>query len=114
MHAIHRVVSVQHLGAYTLRVEFDDGTERIADLEPILEGELFGPLRDPALFAAVAVDPEVQTIVWPNGADLDPAVLHDWPGFADEMAARASTWRMAPAECRYGATHTMKLSSWPW
>ena len=95
MHAIHRVVSVRYVGAYTLRVEFDDGMERTIDLEPMLEGELFGPLRDPALFAAVAVDPEVHTVAWPNGADLDPAILHDWPDFADEMAARARTWRLA-------------------
>jgi len=78
-------------------MEFEDGTERTVDLEPILEGELFGPLRDPALFAAVTVDSEVHTVTWPNGADLDPAILHDWPDYADEMAARARTWRRATA-----------------
>jgi hypothetical protein len=78
-------------------MEFEDGTERTVDLEPILEGGLFGPLRDPALFAAVTVDSEVHTVTWPNGADLDPAILHDWPDFAGEMAARARTWRRATA-----------------
>ena len=34
------------------------------------------PLRDPDYFAQVRVDPEAGTIVWPNGVDLDPQVLH--------------------------------------
>lgn len=37
---------------------------------------VFEPLRDPAYFAQVTVDPELGTVVWPNGADLDPMVLH--------------------------------------
>lgn len=37
---------------------------------------VFEPLRDPAFFAQVRVDPEAGTLVWPNGADLDPLVLH--------------------------------------
>lgn len=37
---------------------------------------VFEPLRDPAFFSQVRVDPEAGTIVWPNGADLDPLVLH--------------------------------------
>lgn len=31
---------------------------------------------DPAYFSQVRVDEEAGTIVWPNGADLDPLVLH--------------------------------------
>jgi len=34
------------------------------------------PLRDLAVFRQVRVDPELRTIVWPNGFDLDPDVLH--------------------------------------
>jgi hypothetical protein len=36
-----------------------------------------GPLRDQALFRQVRLDSEVHTLVWPNGADFDPATLHD-------------------------------------
>jgi hypothetical protein len=49
------------------------------DFEPILEGELFGPLRAPAVFDQVSLDLEVQIVVWPSGADFDPASLHVWP-----------------------------------
>jgi len=44
---------------------------------PVLAGALFAPLRDPELFRQVRIDPEVQTLVWPNGADYDPATLYD-------------------------------------
>jgi hypothetical protein len=62
-----------------LRVSFADGSVRIVDLEPLLSdavGPVFEPLRDPAFFAQVTVDAETATVVWPNGADLAPDVLH--------------------------------------
>ena len=89
MHPIYRVKSFQIVGAYTLRVHFDDQTEQVINFEPVLAGELYGPLRDLALFNQVQIDPEVQTLVWPNGADYDPATLHDWPEQAEALAARA-------------------------
>ena len=56
----------------------DDGQERDVDLLPFLRGPVFEPLiRDSALFERVRVDPELGTIVWPNGADIDPDVLHE-------------------------------------
>jgi hypothetical protein len=53
---------------------------------------LFGPLQDPATFNAVALDAEAGTLVWPNGADFDPATLHAWPDLVDELTARARMW----------------------
>lgn len=50
-HPIYRVTSVDALGGYRLRVGFDDGTTQLIDLGAILEGELYGERRDPALFA---------------------------------------------------------------
>ena len=38
---------------------------------------VFAPLQDPAYFARVSVDADAGTIVWPNGADLDPDVLYE-------------------------------------
>lgn len=38
---------------------------------------MFEPLRDVAYFAQVVVDEELGTVVWPNGADLAPDVLHE-------------------------------------
>ena len=71
-----RIKDVQPLHDYTLRISFSDGSSRDVDLEPELWGPMFEPLRDPDEFRKVAVDADLGTIVWPNGADLDPDVLH--------------------------------------
>ncbi len=94
-HPIHRVTSVGVTGTYRVRIGFDDGTFREIDFEPILEGELYGPLRDPELFAEVQIDAEVHTLVWPNGADFDPAILHDWPEHEEAMRSLARRWALA-------------------
>jgi hypothetical protein len=95
-HQIYRVQSFKIEAPYTLRVGFDDGTEQLINFQPILAGELFGPLRNLALFDQVRIDPEVHTLVWPNGADFDPATLHDWPTHEAAMTARAKTWNLTP------------------
>lgn len=94
-HPIHRVHFFEILAPYTLRVGFDDQTEQIIHFEPVLQGALFGPLRDLALFNGVQLDPEVHTLTWPNGADFDPATLHDWPAHREELIARAQEWELA-------------------
>jgi len=94
-HPIYKVESFQITGSHTLHVRFDDGTTQTIDFSPVLEGELFGPLRDLELFNQVSVDPEVHTLVWPNGADFDPATLHDWPQHRTALIARARDWARA-------------------
>lgn len=91
-HAIHRVKAFEVAGPYRLRIEFANGLCRTIDFWPVLEGELYGPLRDVNAFNAVSLDREVHTLVWPNGADFDPATLHDWPDHEAEMTARAKRW----------------------
>jgi hypothetical protein len=98
-HPIYRVVSYQIVGPYTVRVRFDDNSEQTIDFQPVLRGEIFGPLKDRSLFEQVRSDPEIQTLVWPNGADFDPATLHDWPEVGKALAARAQEcWNSLPRE----------------
>jgi len=94
-HPIYRVTAVEPLGGFRLRLSFDDGSTREIDFGPVLEGEIYGPLRDLAMFAAVSIDPEVHTLVWPNGADFDPAILHDWPTHETAMRDLAKRWALA-------------------
>lgn len=96
-HPIYRVATVEVLEGYALRVGFDDGTQQEIDLEPVLAGDIYGPLRDHAIFEKVAIDPEVHTLVWPTGADFDPATLHDWPEHEEAMRALARRWALAEA-----------------
>jgi len=96
-HPIYRVRGFQIVSPYTLRLQFDDQTEQTIDFQPILAGELYGPLRDLSLFNQARIDPEVHTLVWPNGADFDPATLHDWPEHMEYLANRARQWNLAHA-----------------
>jgi len=91
-HALHRVEQVDVVGPYELALRFDDDTHQQIDFRPVLEGELFGPLRDLALFNAVEIDADFGTIQWPNGADFDPDTLHDWPNYREAFVAMARQW----------------------
>jgi len=71
------VTSVEIISGRTVRLGFADGSARVVDLTPFLWGPAMERLAtDEALFGEVAVDAVAGTIVWPNGADLDPDVLH--------------------------------------
>ncbi len=85
-HPLYDVTAFEVVGDYTLRVTFDDGTTQLVNLEPVLVGEMLAPLRDPAFFRQVRLDPEIRTLVWPNGADFDPYVLHEWPRMVKRLA----------------------------
>lgn len=78
-----RIETAEPLHGYVLCLGFSDGTTRDVDLERELWGPVFEPLRDPEVFRQVTVDHELGTIVWPNGADMDPDVLHGDRSSAD-------------------------------
>ena len=71
------IVEVKPLGGYRLYLRFEDGVAGELDFAGRLRFDgVFAPLRDPAVFAQVRIHPELGTVVWPGGADLDPDVLH--------------------------------------
>ena len=71
-----RVLEVEHLGEYRLRVTFSDGLVRELDFIRVVGAGVFEPLTDPVLFAQVSVDEVAGTIAGPEDVDLDPDVLH--------------------------------------
>lgn len=95
LHPIYRVTSFNVIAPYTLCIHFDDGTQQTIDFEQVLHGQMFGPLRDLTVFNQVQLDTEVHTLIWPNGADFDPATLHDWPEHVAELTERARQWELA-------------------
>ncbi len=69
------VRNAKYIEGFKLWVTFDDGTAGEVNLENKLSGSVFEPLKDSAFFSKVSVDPELETVVWPNGADLAPEFL---------------------------------------
>ena len=77
MRSMVRVKQVMPLDRFVVRLSFSNGTQRDVDLEPFLHGPIFEPMRsDRAEFLKVSVDSRAGTIVWPNGADIDPDVVY--------------------------------------
>ena len=74
---ILHVVEAEYERDYVIRLKFNDGAEGFVDLARELHGEMFEPLQDIEEFRAFRVDPELNTIVWGNGADFAPEFLHD-------------------------------------
>jgi len=71
------VKSVTYVSEYKLLLSFEDGSVRMVDLEPHLDGEIFEPLKDISYFKTVWVNPDLDTIVWDNGADMSPDFLYE-------------------------------------
>ena len=91
-----RLARATYLRDYKIHVAFDDGHEGIIDLEGELWGEVFEPLNDTEVFRSFRVDTELDTIVWPTGADLAPEFLY-------ERAARAPSLAHATGGLRPGS-----------
>ena len=71
------IVEVQPTRDYRLHLRFEDGREGEVDVAGMIQFEgIFAPLKDRAEFLKVSVNPELGTICWPNGANLDPDVLY--------------------------------------
>jgi hypothetical protein len=74
---ILHVKEAKYLHDYVLWLRFNDGAEGVVDLKDELYGEMFEPLKDIKRFQSFKVDPDLETIVWDNGADLAPEFLYD-------------------------------------
>lgn len=71
-----RVHAIVPLDPAWMRVQFTNGEQRDINLAVyIASGDIFEPVRnDPTFFRSARV--EGGTIIWPNGADIDPDVLY--------------------------------------
>ncbi|MBV8944190.1 MAG: DUF2442 domain-containing protein [Solirubrobacterales bacterium] len=72
-----RVIAVKPLDGYKLYIEFSDRVVRVIDCSFLLHGTLGEPLKDLDYFRRVRVDDDARTIVWPNGLDPAPELLHE-------------------------------------
>ena len=70
------VVEVRPLEGVRLWLRFEDGAEGVVDLTEFELPGILEALKDLDLFARAYVDPELGTVAWPGGVDLDPLVLY--------------------------------------
>lgn len=71
------LVEVRVLPGHRLALRFEDGVSgevAVADLVPFVG--VFAELKDQRKFDEARLDHDIGTVVWPNGADLDPDVLY--------------------------------------
>jgi hypothetical protein len=88
---IPKLESAEYVSGYRIRLRFADGRAGEIDLTDELWGEVFEPLKDPALFRRFRVDRELSTITWETGADLAPEFLYEraaQPALPADGAAR--------------------------
>lgn len=72
---ILHTTEVKCLGEYRLYLAFNNSESGEFDLSGELDGEVFEPFRDPALFETAYQHPVMKTVAWLNGADLAPEFL---------------------------------------
>ena len=70
-----RILDVDYMGEYKLRLKISDGVTKLVDLKPYLTGEVFGELLDKSKFIQYGLT--CVTIEWANGADLAPEFLYE-------------------------------------
>ena len=71
-----KVKSVQAIDGRTLVIEFDNKQKKKYDITPLLEREMFSPLRNPVLFNSVQVEQGGYAVVW--GKDIDISEHELW------------------------------------
>jgi hypothetical protein len=69
------ITQAKHAHDYQIWLQFNDGIEGVVDLTQELWGSMFEPLKDRQLFSQMALDSELDTVVWPNGADLGARIF---------------------------------------
>ena len=74
---IPKLISADYAGGYSISLCFADGLAAEADLSAELWGDVFEDLQDPSKFGAFTFSQELNTIVWPSGADFAPEFLYE-------------------------------------
>jgi len=74
---VHYVKEAFHVGGFRISIRFENDEVVVVDLSSQLDGPVFEPLKDPSFFVRFSVSRDLDTIVWPNGADFSPDFLYE-------------------------------------
>jgi hypothetical protein len=98
---MHWVTAVEYVSGYKLKLAFEDASIRIVDLAAHLNGEVFEPLKNLRLFKTARLNPDLDTVVWENGADMSPDFLYEIGVPVGQ--ARPRTPQVAEAKAKYAS-----------
>jgi len=96
---MHYITHVACESGYRLRLRFEDGSLRQADLADHLDGEMFESLRDAALFRTARLNADIDTVVWDNGANMSPDYLYEISTPLDDETALKVAEGQAAYDC---------------
>jgi len=65
-----RIESAKTIDDHTLVIKFNNKQKKKYDITPLLEREMFAPLKNQALFKAVQVEQGGYAIVWNSNIDI--------------------------------------------
>ena len=74
---MHYVTEATYVNDYKIKVRFENNEVRLVDLSPYLDGPIFEPLKDLSYFKTFKLNPDIDTVTWPNDADFSPDFLYD-------------------------------------
>lgn len=75
---MHAVEKAKYIQDYKLLLTFEDNKQKLVDFRKVLddfEGPVFRPLKDIEYFKRFQLG--LDTVVWPNEADVCPDYLYD-------------------------------------
>ena len=83
---MHYVTEATYVADYKIRIRFEDDEIKLVDLGPHLDGPVFEPLKDLSFFRLFVINPDIDTVVWPNDADFSPDFLYEIGETVSEQA----------------------------
>ena len=72
---ILKIKRAEYIDGYRVKLWFNNGEVKIADLSESFDGPIFDPLRDIPYFKTFTIP--CNTIEWENGADFAPEYLYE-------------------------------------
>jgi len=109
---MHFVCNVAYDSDYRLRISFEDDSIRLVDLKDHLDGRVFEPLKDLHCFRTAHLNPDLDTVVWDNGADMSPDFLYEI-GLPLATGDQSTNLRVAESKAKYKTGHGARFEVFP-
>ena len=86
-----KVIAAHPMMDYRVLLEFEDGTVRLLDVKPWMDGEWYTHLKDIRYFNQVRPHSLSGAIMWPEGQDIAPEDILEFGKRIYDLEARSET-----------------------